>query len=146
MSICALPGVFGKERRQMQNIDLGARKLSVDMSFGGGTTLVVGSCPQIPAGSTQDRGARLERVQWSDLDQLLLSIVEPDLILSPLVSDDFDCVDVAFRLTRLGYKGRYVALTEGLPHPAIVRREVRSLCPHLDFDIVETRGDKRRLQ
>ncbi len=134
----------------MRNLDVGMGDFDGGGAWVGGTTLIVGSCtPMMPRptkGSATGTSTHLETVEWHDLDQLMLTMIEPDLVVSPLVSDDFDCVDLAFRLTRLGYRGRYVALTEGLPHPAIVRREVRSLCPHLDFDIVETRQDRRRLQ
>ena len=68
-------------------------------------------------------------------DGLLYSL-RPDMVLSPLLSTRFDCIDLAQLLLRLGFSGRYRAMTPPLPNPDIVRREIRSLCPGLDFDLV----------
>lgn len=83
-------------------------------------------------------------IQFAGLDDLngpALSLACPDLIVSPIVTPLFDCIDVAFRLSALHYSGAYRALTRDLPNPAMVRREVRALCPDLDFDIVHVLDD-----
>lgn len=61
---------------------------------------------------------------------------KPDIILSPLVSEDFDAVDVAGVLSALAYDGPYRAVTDTLPDPEIISREVRNHAPYLDFDLV----------
>jgi|LULQ01.1.fsa_nt_gb hypothetical protein len=62
--------------------------------------------------------------------------LEPDVVISPLVTQQFDCLEVAFLLTEAGYRGRYRALAAMLPRPDMVRREVRSSFPEIDFDVV----------
>jgi hypothetical protein len=52
------------------------------------------------------------------------------------VAKNFDCLDVAAVLYESGFTGAYRAVTQRLPNPSIVRREVRTLFPELDFDIM----------
>ena len=91
---------------------------------------------------TGDEGPEILRRQgyrfacFSDLDGPLLQAVHPDMIVSALIGDHFDAVDVARRLSELGYCGPYRALSTPLPRPAIVMSEVRSAAPGLDFDLV----------
>lgn len=73
---------------------------------------------------------------FHDVSDDLLAHLCPRLILSPLLARNFDCVDLAQRLGQLGYRGRYRAIDIGLPDPALIVREVRSLVPGLDFEII----------
>jgi len=93
------------------------------------------SCGNMPA---QD-GVRFAALE--DVDEALLSMMGPKLVVSPVVASSFDCLDVSSVLHDLGYGGSYRAVTRRLPNPDIVRREVRLLCPTLDFDVV-TVGSK----
>lgn len=71
----------------------------------------------------------------ADLSPSLLAALRPDLILSPLLAGSHDVIDVARRLAELGYAGRYRALADHLPDPAIILTEVRLIAPALDFDL-----------
>jgi hypothetical protein len=73
---------------------------------------------------------------FAELDAALLQTTRPGMVISPLIGDRFDAVDVARRLVELGYDGPYRALSPPLPRPALVRSEVRSAAPGLDFDLV----------
>ncbi len=64
--------------------------------------------------------------------------LRPDLILTPLMDEGFDCFDVAIALRETGYRGRLRAVVRFLPDPALVRREIAAICPGLDFDIIVT--------
>jgi hypothetical protein len=66
----------------------------------------------------------------------LLAELSPRLVLSPLLTRHFDCVDLAQRLVQLGYRGPYRAIDIGLPNPAMIVREIRSLLPSLDFEVM----------
>ncbi len=66
----------------------------------------------------------------------LFDILTPELVLSPLLARGFDCIDLAQLLSSINFLGRYRAVTDEIPNPDMVRREIRSLCPKLDFDIV----------
>lgn len=81
----------------------------------------------------------LEEFTFVDIDDLNADIVnehEPDIILSPLVGDDFDAVDVAVRLIELGFRGRYRAISDNLPDADLIRAEIRAFAPQLDFDLL----------
>ncbi|EPX86147.1 hypothetical protein ruthe_00956 [Rubellimicrobium thermophilum DSM 16684] len=73
--------------------------------------------------------------RFEDLSADLLHALKPDLVLSPLMGEDFDALDVAQRLDALGYAGRYRALTNPVPDPDAIRAEMRSVAPDLDFDL-----------
>lgn len=81
----------------------------------------------------------IEDVQFTDLCNLteeLLCTFDPDLILSPLFAGGFDVIDVAQRLTQLGYQGQYRAITENMPDVAMILNEVRTQAEGLDFDLL----------
>jgi hypothetical protein len=74
-------------------------------------------------------------VEFEGVSAELLSEVRPDLVLSPLMGETFDALDVAQKLSSLGFGGRYRALTNPLPRPEAIIEEVRSLAPGLDFEL-----------
>lgn len=63
------------------------------------------------------------------------TLKEVDLVLSALMDDGFDALDVARRLAKAGFRGRYRAVTVPLPDPGAVLAEVRAEAPGLDFDL-----------
>lgn len=82
--------------------------------------------------------ADISGLHWTDFahcDAQILVRTQPDVVLSPLFSAQFDAIDLAEKLQDLGYRGRYRALAVGLPKPAIVRREIAAVAPDVDFDI-----------
>ena len=77
---------------------------------------------------------------FRDLSPERLAVIAPDVVLSPLVGEDFDVTDLARLLHDCGFTGRYRAVASQLPAPDVVLREVRGVAPCLDFDIFTT-GD-----
>lgn len=75
-------------------------------------------------------------VAFQDIDQELLEKLTPPVIMSPLLSTGFDCIDLAEVLSGVGYEGRYRVVTKRLPKPNVVIREISQLCPKLDFDLL----------
>lgn len=71
---------------------------------------------------------------WDVTPQLLTSL-SPALVLAPLLSRSFDCVDLAARLYDAHYQGRYRIMAPQLPKPDLVLAEIRSLFPGLDVDV-----------
>ncbi|MBP1804298.1 hypothetical protein [Rubellimicrobium aerolatum] len=65
----------------------------------------------------------------------LLEETRPEMVLSPLMGDGFDAMDIARRLVEAGFQGRYRALTDDLPDSEAVREEIREIAPDLDFDL-----------
>lgn len=77
--------------------------------------------------------------QFTELDHLTPALIyefAPTMVLSPLMGDNFDVVDVALRLNELEFDGQYRAITETLPDPEIICKEVRALAPKVDFDLL----------
>ncbi|TNC71949.1 hypothetical protein [Rubellimicrobium roseum] len=73
--------------------------------------------------------------RFDEIDAGLLAEVAPGMVLSWLVDDGHDAVDIARRLAELGFAGRYRALAPDLPNVAAIVEEVREVAPDLDFDL-----------
>lgn len=83
------------------------------------------------------RNARRVRVRFDDLGPGRLSgPTAPQLVLSPLVTPRFDALDLACLLVECGYRGRFLALADHLPDPALIRREIQAQCSHIRCDVV----------
>lgn len=101
------------------------------------TMLIVGNL-----GAWQKSGRDLPNVagfHFACVDQLdaeFLADINPDVVLSALVSDLFDAIELSVKLVELGFTGRYRALTEKLPRPDAVIQEIRAGAPGLDFDLL----------
>ncbi|MEO0915824.1 MAG: hypothetical protein AAFY31_02410 [Pseudomonadota bacterium] len=90
----------------------------------------------------KQRGYALPRegivfLSFSDVTQETMDHLRPGLVVSPVLSNTFDCVDLAVQLYRVGFSGEYRAISTGLPKPEVIEREVRQMCTQLDFRIIE---------
>lgn len=70
------------------------------------------------------------------LTKSLLQEVCPDIVLSPLIGDDFDASDIAHCLHRFGYTGRYRAISDEVTDPKMIRDEIQSQAPGVDFNLL----------
>ena len=101
-------------------------------------TLIIGDL-----GRWRDEGrdvvsfGEFEFVAPADLTAELLERTNPSIILSPLVADSFDVIDIAARLAELGFDGRYRALSAQTSDTKVIVAEVAHVAPDLDFDILE---------
>ena len=77
-------------------------------------------------------------VSIEEVTQPLLNRLSPSVVISPALSHRFDCIDLAQILHRIGFNGRYRAVSTELPNPEMVRREIGHLCPGLDFAVLTT--------
>lgn len=73
-------------------------------------------------------------------EQLLTGPDAPDLVLSPLLTPEFDVLDLARILSQCGYRGRYLALVDRLPSANLIRREVAAQSPNINFDVIVLDG------
>ncbi len=105
----------------------------------GGTVLVIGQSGS--AGVSVGAAERVVFAAYADVSPALLARVAPDVVLSSVMTPLFDAIDLAERLHGAGYSGPYRALTPPLPDPGLVRREVSSCAPGLDFDLLLLRAD-----
>lgn len=87
-------------------------------------------------------GHDLQSVSHRALGPELL-INAPDLLVSPLIGDGFDAVELARNLVQWGFAGRYIAVAERLPDGGLIRREVQKAAPRLDFTLILLDGPNR---
>ena len=73
---------------------------------------------------------------FEDISEELIARLCPTVVLSPVLARNFDCIDLAQKLFSLRFAGRYRAVSDELPDPEMVEREMRHLCPGLDFGIL----------
>lgn len=74
--------------------------------------------------------------EFGALSSDMLESLSPDIVLSPLMGDDFDVLDVAQRLLDFGFEGRYRVIAECIPNIEMIRTEVNHHAPGLDFDLL----------
>ena len=75
-------------------------------------------------------------VDFADVTGDLLDRLRPDVVLSALMAEGFDALDLAATLAALSYRGAYRSIGVDLPNPAAIRREVMAAAPGLDFEIL----------
>ncbi len=67
----------------------------------------------------------------------LVGDTAPDLVLSPLSAPDFDVIDLAIWLERIGFAGRYLVLAVvEMPDIPLIRAELAAATRRLNIDIV----------
>ncbi len=93
-------------------------------------------------GRWEAKGRRLPAIDGchfadpSELGEDLLRRIQPDYVISALIGERVDALDIAVRLSGLSFSGAYRTLVDDLPNVAAVRSEVRLAAPGLDFDIL----------
>jgi len=70
------------------------------------------------------------------LDAELVRRLHPDLVVTALVSRQFDCLDVARILVAAEFQGAFRVLCPDLPRPDVVTRDLRAACPGLDVALL----------
>lgn len=85
--------------------------------------------------------ADIRRVSYDRLtEELMTGPRAPALVLSPLLTPEFDVLDLARVLAQCGYRGRYLALVDKLPSANLIRREVAAQSPMINFDVIVLDG------
>lgn len=101
------------------------------------TTLIVGDIDRWSSeGRMTESSTEYVFAQFGDLNDELLSQTKPEVILSPLIADDFDAVDMVLLLAKLQYNWPYRAVSGPLGDPALVRDELSKAAPFLDVDLI----------
>lgn len=123
-----------KDRFTRMSLPLGEYGISENDT----TILAVGDVAQWrQSGNAVPASGDLRFCNFVELELSFLQVIAPEVVLTPVVADAFDCADVALRLDTLGYTGSVRALGHGIPRPEMIEREIKSLCPTLDFAMVE---------
>ncbi|WP_380052415.1 hypothetical protein ACFE33_08775 [Falsihalocynthiibacter sp. SS001] len=110
-------------------------------------TLIVGNVDAwISAGRSLPDDPCLHYASIDDISREMLTALNPDIVLSPLLGDGFDALDLAVLLENFNFRGRFRALCPQVPNPTLVAAEVQALCPSVNFDLfVVEDPDTRRL-
>ncbi len=72
---------------------------------------------------------------YSDVTPSLVDTLGPEVVVSLVLGSSFDCVDLAEKLSAMGFDGRYCLIAHGLPRPDLILREIRSLFPMLKVEL-----------
>ena len=101
-------------------------------------TLIVGDVRRWAAvgRDTADFGD-FQYTSFSSLTRDVLDKTDPQMVLSPLMTNDFDAIDLARHLHELGYTGCYRVIAPNTAHADIIRADVAAVAPNIDFDIFE---------
>ncbi|MBM1278085.1 hypothetical protein JQU41_05135 [Ponticoccus sp. SC6-36] len=81
---------------------------------------------------------------FDDLTGELLLRTGATIVLSALWTDEFDVIDLAGKLSLMGFTGRYRAVSSGVPRPGLIVSDVRRVYPFLDFRILLFSGKGRQ--
>ena len=74
--------------------------------------------------------------EFSELCPELFETIAPDVVLSPMVTRSFDCLDLAQFLHSIDFYGRYRIVSQAMPNPRLILSEIAALCPGLDVDLI----------
>lgn len=100
-------------------------------------TLVVGDIARWMADGRSVPDVRdVTYVEFENFSSQTLSNIRPDVVLSPLVTDSFDAFQVCEVLADYGFAGRYRAVAPSMPNLSMIRSEITTAAPDIDFDIV----------
>ncbi|MHC0052899.1 hypothetical protein [Actibacterium sp. D379-3] len=98
--------------------------------------LVVGMDPgELPRGRNIGSGTRLEALPFTLIHAALATAPWAEEVVTPLVSEHFDAMDMAMQLSLAGYTGTYTVMIPPLPRPDIIRRELCQICPGLKVEL-----------
>ena len=89
-------------------------------------------------GNPLPEGSGITFLSFHDVSEATIADMAPELVYSPVLAKDFDCIELANLLHNIGFSGTYRAIGEGIPKPGLIEREVKQMCPRLDFEIVLT--------
>lgn len=74
-------------------------------------------------------------VTFQDLTVEIVRGIDPDVVLTSLISPNFDCTDVAQTLMQSEFTGELRVVCEKLPRPELVSEELQKTFPGLDIDL-----------
>ena len=109
------------------------RKGSERVLFVGDVTQLLAAHPDLPNGPDSVFAS------FADLGADLFHDADPDVVVSPLLGERFDAIELAELLDTLGFEGRYVVVAPALPRPDIIKRDIVGAAPGLDIELRVTR-------
>jgi hypothetical protein len=80
-------------------------------------------------------------LRYSELSPTAFKQLEPDTVVAPLLTKDFDAVELAEYLATLQFTGLLIIVSDVLPNVSIVKREVSRTAPGLTMELYELHGE-----
>lgn len=80
-------------------------------------------------------GDRTAFAEYGEVTPELLEALRPQVVVSSVLGRNFDCVDLAEKLSGYGFEGCYRLIAHGMPQPELVLREIRALFPELRVEL-----------
>ncbi len=96
--------------------------------------MVSDDLPQYGAVSNQ---LRLEYLPFALIHAALAKAPLAECVISPLVADQFDALDLAAELGRADYAGTYKVIIPALPQPEIIRRELAQAASGVKVELIQ---------
>ncbi len=82
----------------------------------------------------------LRALPFAVLTEEVMARLAPDLIICPLVAEDFDAFELAALAAAAGFCGRFLAAVGRVPNPGLVERELRGQFPGMAFELLLLEG------
>ncbi len=102
-----------------------------------GTVLLIDAAEALSLMTPRRDRQSIILTQMRMLNSGMLQNIAPEAIVAPLITADYDIVDLGILLEDLGYAGDLYALTRPLPRAELVIREVGAACPRLTVRLLE---------
>lgn len=88
------------------------------------------------AGRELPADSQIAFAEFDEINDDLLQSLSPDIVMSPVLSRSFDCLDLAQALYENGFKGRFRVVAPDMPNPRVIQSEISALCPSLDVAFI----------
>ncbi|MGC9370138.1 MAG: hypothetical protein ACP5DX_11420 [Paracoccaceae bacterium] len=99
--------------------------------------LLVGlAADDLPGGTAPLKSVRMESLPFILLHAALALAPWADCVVSPLVAEQFDALDLARELDAAGYRGQYFIIAPPLPRPDLIRRELAAIAPQVEIELL----------
>lgn len=99
--------------------------------------LAVGDVRQwLGSGRALPIDSQLAFADFHEITAELLDTLAPDIVMSPLLTNNFDCLDLAQALQAGGFSGRLRIVAPDMPNPKVIQAEIKALCPALDVAFI----------
>ncbi len=99
--------------------------------------LAVGDVRQwIGTGRALPDDSQIAFAEFHEVTEELMDALTPDIVMSPVMTRAFDCLDLAQALQAAGFRGRFRVVAPELPNPKVIQAEIRAICPALDVALI----------
>jgi len=82
------------------------------------------------------QNARVTHLTFEALTPEIMTVYQPDMVLSPVVSGRYDCLDVARWLSGVGFLGAFRIFGTFPNNPHVLLSELKASCPGLDIALM----------